>query len=462
MNPNYQVNWHHKAICDRLTRLVHERGQKVMIFVGPQRGKSEIVSRNFPAWWLGQFPASKNILSSYSGDLANSFNRDCQNIMAEEDYAVVFPDTITGAREPGLKSTQNEMHTSERGYLFSVGVGGSTTGRAAGEIGTGKDDARVSPGVFIVDDPVKDMKEAFSANSRESKMDWWRSVVNTRVHRTSHMILMHTRWHQSDVAGTLLQEGALEKGWEILSFPEVGPDPYHPNEYDPRTDEHETIWPDEKGDYDEIMKIKEAVGSYTFSALYQQSPKVQGGDIIKEEWINLYTSLPFDPHQKKACQLLQSWDLQFKETGTSFTCGVTLAKHGGDIYLIDIYHKKADVIMSQNAIITMNDRYKWNNTVLVEDKANGPAIISLLKKKVSGMIPVKPEASKDERLHAVAPIFESGNFYIPANHPKTKTIIEELTTFPASSHDDIVDAISQGIQRLGTLKGLSHLRASVS
>ena len=152
MNPKYQVNWHHRAICDRLTRLKNETGKKIMIFVGPQRGKSEIVSRNFPAWWLGHFPNSKNILSSYSGDLANSFNRDAQGIMAQPEYLEIFPHTITGAFNSKIKATQNECHTDKDGYLFSVGVGGSTTGRAAGEIASGKDD--VSPGLFICDDPI--------------------------------------------------------------------------------------------------------------------------------------------------------------------------------------------------------------------------------------------------------------------------------------------------------------------
>ena len=169
LHPNYQVNWHHIAICDRLTKLKDERGKKLMIFLGPQRGKSEIVSRYFPAWWLGHFPGSKNILSSYSGDLANSFNRDSQAIITDPRFKEIFPELITGKDSNALKATQNELQTSRRGYLFSVGVEGSTTGRSAGEITGGLES--IYPGLFICDDPIKDLADAFSANSRMKKMN---------------------------------------------------------------------------------------------------------------------------------------------------------------------------------------------------------------------------------------------------------------------------------------------------
>lgn len=452
MNPKYQVNWHHKVICDRLTKLRHQTGKKIMIFVGPQRGKSEIVSRHFPAWWLGHLPDSKNILSSYSSDLANSFNRDCQAIMARDEYAEVFPETITGSSD--LKTTQNEFHTTKGGYLFSVGVGGSTTGRAAGEIASGKDDA--SPGLFICDDPIKDLAEAFSETMRKRKMDWWRAVVNTRIHNTSHTILMHTRWHKDDIAGQIISDGAED--WEILSFPEIGPDEEFPNDHDPR-EELEPLWPQEKGDYEALMKIKRRVGSYTWAALFQQKPKIKGGNIIKEKWLRYYTKLPIDPLKVKSPHILQSWDLQFKETGKSYTVGATIIKHLADFYLVDFYRAKADVVETKKELKKMADAWPNCFTILVEDKANGPAILSLLKNEVTGMIPIAPKGSKDERLHSVSPIFEGGNFHLPMNATYTKEIVDELTTFPHSANDDIVDCISQALNRFAELRGLAALRA---
>lgn len=457
LHPSYQVNWHHKAICDRLTKLKDQVGQRIMIFVGPQRGKSEIVSRYFPAWWLGHHPSSKNILSSYSGDLANSFNRDCQDIIQHEHYKLIFPDLKIGCHDHNLKMTQNEMVTSERGYLFSVGVGGSTTGRSAGVIAGADEDRSKPTGFFCLDDPYKDPADAFSKVKRKAKLVWWQGVVKTRIHKTSNTILMHTRWHKEDLAGWLLEHQA-EK-WEILSFPELGPDLEHPNEYDPRTDPNEPLWPAEKGGYDELMEIKEEVGSYLFSAMFQQKPKVIGGAIIKDHWINYYTRLPFDIEGPRQTPFVMSWDLQFKETGTSFTAGVTLVKKGADFYVIDMYHKKADVIESKRAIKAMAGSWPMCRTILIENKANGPAIITLLKKEVSGIIPVEPVGQKDERLHLVSPVFEAGNVHFPADHPLTKVFVEELTTFPASPNDDIVDCMSQALERFSKLTGLARLRA---
>lgn len=462
MNPAYIVNWHHEAICNRLSKLRHEEGKKIMIFVGPQRGKSEIVSRNFPAWWLGHFPGSKNILASYSADLANGFNRDAQNIIAELEYSGLFPDTIT-AHVDGyghLKKTQNEFHTSEKGYFYSVGVGGTTTGKSAGSMGSNDED--VQKGVFICDDPIKDLQDAFSATQKKRKMDWWRAVVNTRIHKTSHQVLMHTRWATDDIAGTLLAEGAIDKGWEVLSFPELGPDPDYPNEYDPRTNPDDPLWPEEKGAYDELMELKEDVGIYVWSSLFQQKPTVQGGNIIKEEWINQYTQLPFDPRLLRSNDIVQSWDLSFKKTQTgSYVVGVTIVRYQANFYLVDIFRERADIIKSKKAIREMSDSWPNCSTVLIEEKANGSAILTLLKKEVSGMISVLPDGTKDERLVAVSPTFEAGNFYVNANNVHTKDVISELTTFPSSAHDDIVDAISQGLSKFGTLTGLALLRAAL-
>ena len=460
MMPNYIVNWHHQAICDRLTKLKDEQGKKIMIFVGPQRGKSLIVSRMFTIWWLGHFPGSKNILSSYSGDLASSFMIDAIALMGEPNYNKVFPEMITGHQDIGIKMTQNEFHSGDRGYWYSTGVGGTTTGKSAGNIGS--NDENVQKGIFICDDPVKDLASVFSPRQREKNMEWWRAVVNTRVHKTSHQILMHTRWHEEDIAGTLINEGAENRGWEIFSFPELGPDPDYDNPYDHRTEKNDPLWPEEKGGYEELMGVKADVGSYTWAALYMQKPKVQGGNIIKDEWINKYSRLPFDPLALRSSEIIQSWDLTFKETQKgSYVVGVTLARWQSSFYLVDIYRKRADIIETQRAIKAMSESWPNVNSILIEEKANGSAILSLLKKQVTGMIAVKPDASKDERLMVVAPIFEAGNFFVDANNLLTKEVIDELTTFPSCPHDDIVDAISQGLNRFGKLRGLARLQASV-
>ena len=451
VNPRYQVNWHHRALCNRLSKLTTQKKQRLMIFMPPQTGKSEIVSRSLPTWLLGNNPDIRIILASYSSELATSFNRDAQKIMMGDEYDLIFPDsklnhkrTVTGHQ---FKRTANYFEiVDRRGYLFSVGVGGSTTGKAAD--------------VFIIDDPFKDLKQAYSPTTRAAVIDWFNGVAQTRMTLDGHIIIMHTRWHRGDLAGHLLEYAKTDPmatQWEVISIPATGvPDSEYRYELDNRG-KGEPLWPSFKGDIDYLNTVRASVGEKVWTALYQQNPTVEGGNIIKHEWIRYYHELPVKPKDMISYNLVQSWDLQFKETGLSYTVGVTFYKHGSQFYLLDIYRKRADIVETQKAIKEMAERWPKCTTILIEDKANGPAILSLMSKKVSGMIPVKASTSKDERLHVVAPLFEAGNIFIPANHPMTGIIIDELTNFPVSQNDDIVDAISQALTRFTELKGLRAL-----
>jgi len=452
MNKSYKINWHNKAICSRLSRLAYEKQKNIMIFLPPQTGKSEIVSRTFPAWLLGINPNLRIILASYSADLATGFCRDVQKILLSPDYEEIFPNTqindkrVIGSH--GWKRTANFFEVIDtKGYMFAVGIGGSTTGKAAD--------------ILIIDDPFKDMQQAYSQSQRARVREWYNSVAQTRLSLNGHIILMHTRWHENDLAGSLLEDSKADPKqaqWEVISMPAIGnensPYRYHA---DKRKD-GEPLWPSFKGDSEHLDKIRRSVGEKVWSALYQQMPTIEGGNIIKEQWIQLYSVLPFSLEQIPSNRLVQSWDLTFKETGTSYVVGVTIVNWQASFYIIDFYRGKADIIKSIEAIKAMTAKYPLS-TVLIEDKANGPAVISMLKNQISRIIAIKPDASKDERLHVVAPLFEAKNVYLPANAPWTKTVINELQSFPNAANDDIVDAVSQGLQHWNKLSGLRRLEA---
>lgn len=451
-NKNYIINWHHKIICERLTRLKSEKQKRVMIFLPPQTGKSEIVSRTFPTWMLGLNPNLRIIIASYASDLAISFNRDAQKIIESENYAKIFPETyINGIRNVtggSWKRTSNFFETvGHGGYLFSVGVGGATTGKSAD--------------IFIIDDPFKDMQQAYSTVGRKRVIDWYNSVAQTRLSLNGHIIVMHTRWHENDLAGYLLEQAKADNKatqWEVISIPAVGSltNPYkHPKD---NRQEGEPLWPAFKGDKEYLEVTKKSVGEKVWSALYQQRPSIEGGNIIKESWFRFYNHLPFSLQNASPHKIIQSWDLTFKDTGSSYVVGVVFVKHEADFYIVDFYRAKADVVMTLEAIRGMSKKYP-NASILIEDKANGPAVLSLLKKELSRMIPVRPNAGKDERLHVVAPLFEAGNVYLPTNAPWTRLVITELQQFPNSENDDIVDAISQGLQHFSKLSGSRHLEA---
>ena len=452
--PDYEFEWFHNYMIARLQKMAGQQNQRILISMPPRCGKSEIVSRRLPSWYLGLNPSGRVITCSYSAQLATLFNRDVQRIMEDDLYAEIFPDTIMGGTaaakeiEEGrgtnkAKRTANMFEIVDKpGYLLSIGRGGSVTGFGAD--------------LIVIDDPLKNAEEADSEAVLTGLWSWFGSTIYSRLEGGANMIICNTRWSKQDLHGKLLTEMELYGGdtWEVIEFPAIKNG--DPTEIDPRSD-GESLWPS-KYPIDRFEIIKRQVGSRTWSSLYQQNPTIIGGAIIKEEWLKYYSVLPFDPTKWRAAKLISSWDLNTKEGGGSYCVGVTIAKHGTEYYLLDIYRAKPSFMECADAIMRMAETYK-NATVLIEGKANGNAILSYLKKKVPRMVEVDPEGSKEERLHAVSPIFEAGEFYLPANHPDTKIIAAELTEFPHSENDDIPDAIGQALNHFSKMRGLTHLRA---
>jgi len=371
--------------------------------------------------------------------------------MESETYQKIFPDTILPKTELAKhiqgakykKRTANSFEIAGKvGSMLSAGVGGSITGMGAD--------------LLLIDDPIKNEEEALSETIRENIWGWYKSTAYTRLEGGANIVVVQTRWHKGDLSGKLLEEGeAGGDEWEVIVLPAILTG--DPLGIDCRKI-GEALWPG-KYPIERLEIVKKQVGSRVWSSLYQQSPIVEGGNIIKEAWMQYYSVLPFDPKKWRESYLITSWDLTFKDTGKSYVVGVVIAKYKADYYLVDIYRRKADIVETQRAVKSMAENWPNCKVVLVEDKANGPAILSLLKQQVSGLVAVQPEVSKDERLHSIAPIFEAGNFYLPANHPLSKVIVDELISFPNSDNDDIVDAISQGLNRFSEMRGLRHLRA---
>ena len=412
---------------------------------------SELASRRFPAFLLGINPNARIIACSYSAGLATTFNRDVQRILESDSFAEVFPDCMIPGTELAKAHPDNKKYKKQAaffeiidhsGFLLSTGVEGSITGLGAD--------------LLLIDDPIKNEEEASSETIRESVFAWYNSTAYTRLEGGANIILILTRWHKGDLAGKLLEEAEVggEK-WEVINFPAISTASVAPP--DPRK-EGEALWPG-KYDLERLEIIKRQVGTRVWSSLYQQNPTVEGGNIVKEEWFQYYHKLPFDINNWREAYLVNSWDVSFKKTGKSYNVGVVIAKHKADFYLIDMWRQRAGIVEVKNAVKKLYEKYPSCKTVLIEGKANGPAIIQLLKKQVSNLVEVNPGTSKDERLEAIAPIIEAGNFYLPYNSPISKLVVEEMTSFPNADNDDIVDAISQGLIRFMEMRGLRHLQA---
>lgn len=264
VKPAYEANWHHELLCAYLDRFVRGEIPRLMVFMPPQHGKSELVSRCLPAFILGRNPAEKIVLASYSANLANSFNRDCQRIIEDLPYKDIFPKTkIGGDRDDKgkWKRTDDLFETvGFGGFLKTVGVGGSLTGTPAD--------------VAIIDDPVKDAIEAMSPTYQERNWNWYTDVLSTRLHNNSRVLITQTRWDVNDLSGRIIKQ--MEEGgetWEVLLLPAIKTGESHPE--DPR-EEGDALWP-ERHSKEKLLNVRRK-SIRTYEALYQQNPKpVQAG-----------------------------------------------------------------------------------------------------------------------------------------------------------------------------------------
>lgn len=288
---------------------------------------------------------------------------------------------------------------------------------------------------MIIDDPIKNAKEAQSKTIRENIWDEWESTLSTRLHDGASVIVIMTRCHQDDFIGRLLEQSPYD--WKRLRLPAIAED-------DDDLLNREVGEPlcRELGFDEEWAELKKReVGSRTWASLYQQRPSPAQGTIFKREWVQYYDRVP-----PRYDDMLMSWDFTFKDSESSdYAVGQVWIKQGADFYLIDQIRAKMDFTQSVRAVESMKNKHPKCRKILIEDKANGPAIITTLKQKVSGIIPITPKESKVARAYAVTPFFEAGNVFVGKKVPSVEDFIDELTMFDNAVHDDTVDAMTQAL-----------------
>jgi len=427
INPDYIVSDFAIQVCAELERFLADSlaGLRPLLILEapPQHGKSDMVSRYLPAFIFGHYPNLRIAGLSYAKDLASDMNRDVQRIMMSPAYGVLFPKSCLNQKR--VVTVEAEAKRNSETFEI-IGARGSYVGQGVGGPLTGK---RVDIG--IIDDPIKNSKEALSPTVKESIWKWYGSTFLTRLSRNSGQIIMATRWATDDLSGRVL---AANPKARRLSFPAIN-------------ERGEALVPD-LHPIEKLIETKAALGDYFWSAMYQGSPKTLGGAVFKDHGVRYY--LPKDL-PTKFDKVIQSWDMTFKDTdGSDYVAGQVWAKAGANTYLLHEVRERMGFTASKKAVKDMSARYPDARRKLIEDKANGPAILDSLKSEVSGMVPIEPDGSKLARAHACTAEWEAGNVWLP--HPDiapwVKDFVEEVTTFPAAAHDDRVDAMTQALRDL--------------
>ncbi len=458
VSPGYDWQWYHQYLADVLERVAKGELKRLIINMPPRHGKSEQTSKLFPAYLLGRNPDMEIISTSYSQDLASAMNRSVQRIIDSDAYRSVFPHTTLAAKNSrsvsgrALRNADTFEIVNHHGAYKCAGVGGAVTGSGGNAL--------------LVDDPIKNEEEARSITYRQKVWEWFTNTLMTRQLAGAAVVVIMTRWHEDDLVGRLLKRAAEDPKadqWTVITFPAIREDNENPD--DPR-EVGEALWPD-RYSIEMLEAMKGTMGEHAFAGLYQQRPAVAGGNTLKESrWRYWYTSeiepppivCRDDEGNLVTCQqtrlpvkfdyTYQSWDMAFKDTARSdFVVGQLQGRCKADHFLLEQVRNKWDFPATVIAVRYMSQEHQHARAKLVEDKANGPAVISTLQKEIPGLLPIDPHGGKEARCNAIAPMQESGNLYIPhpSEKPWVRSFVAECSQFPKGKFDDQVDAYTQGV-----------------
>lgn len=459
MNPRYQAGWVHEDVCRRLEKFSDDvaagLSPRLMILMPPRHGKSEIASRNFPAWHLGRHPDHEFIACSYNVGLAMTFSRKVKDTIDSDLYRTVF-ETRLNPNHQGAEEWSIDQHAG--GYV-AAGVGGGITGRGAH--------------CLVIDDPIKNAEEADSADGREKIWDWYGSTAYTRLAPGGGVLIIQTWWHDDDLAGRLqkVMSDALKAAaddpqalddidmFEVVKYPAIAEE----DEYlDEDTGAIERGAPPEHGRllrrkgeclhrerYDEkkLARIKRAIPQRFWSALYQQNPVPDdGGYFTKEQ----FRRGPV-PHVSHA-QVYVAFDFAITEKkANDYTVGTVGLQDEDDMLHVAevVRYKSADALFIVDSILNLSKRWYSPTLILgVEDGQIWKSLESLFRKRCRetryypSIVVLKPITDKMARARVLQGRMQQGMISFNSQGEWFDALRTELLRFPAGAHDDIVDSLA--------------------
>ncbi len=419
-------SWHHKVVADALERVENGQLKRLMVFLPPRHTKSEMVSIHFPPWVLGRNNDKSIIEASYSDGLASEFGRQARNIVSSPAYQRIFKTTI--AEDSASRSSWG---TNGRGKYNAVGVGGSVTGKGAD--------------ILIIDDPIKNQEEADSIENQERLYSWYRSTARTRLTPDGAIIVVLTRWNDSDLAGKILTDsGQIDKKgnylpgeWEVISLPAIA------EKEEKHRHKGEALWPT-RFNLENLLQTKKDVGSYVWASLYQQSPVGLETQEFTEKMFQYVKQRYVDTLVTSKWVLI---DTAVKEKEGSDYTGVVICSIDteGNKYVKAKRHRMNSTALI-NFIFEVWDKEK-PDAIGIEETAFYTAVEPFLKLEMKKrgiwpvIYPLKHQGrSKESRIRGLIPQYEAKSvFHIEG---QTEDLEEEQLRFPKGKNDDLVDSLA--------------------
>jgi predicted phage terminase large subunit-like protein len=420
--PDFILGNHHKVYAKKLQDIASGKIKRLIINMPPRHTKSEFASIYFPAYMLGLNSKLKIIQATHTTELATGFGRKCKALVDSPDYKTIFEDTKVS---PDSKAA-GRWATTDGGEYFAAGVGAAITGRGAD--------------LLIIDDPHSE-QDALSPTAMENCYEWYTSGPRQRLQPGGRIVVVMTRWSTKDLTAEVLkkQTEANSDQWEVVEFPAI-------------FDDGKVLWPNFWSE-DELLKVKSSLPVAKWNAQWLQKPTSAEGAIIKREWWKMW-----EEDEPPTCEyVLQSYDTAFLKSETAdysaiSTWGVFYKNEDSGPSLILLDCKKGRWEFPDLKRIAMESFSEHNpDVVLIEAKASGLPLTQELRNMGIPVINFTPGGrrsgqDKVSRVHACAPMFESGLVWRP-DFQWAEEMVEECASFPFGDNDDLVDSMSQAILR---------------
>lgn len=425
--PGFKIGPHHRKLAKIFTEVIAGTKKRVIINIAPRMGKSEFSSYLFPAFFLGNFPEKKIIMGTHTAGLSEDFGRRVRNLLADEDYHGLFPNTLVADDQKAA----GKWSTSTGGQYYAAGVGGALAGRGAD--------------LFVIDDPHSE--QDVKANSRlafDTAWSWFQTGPLQRLMPGGAIIIVMTRWGKLDLTGRLIDYQAKNpeaEPWEIVELPAI----LHEG-----TENEKSLWP-EQWPLATLKATKASIDPQYWNAQYMQQPTSNSAAIISRKSWRVWAG----DEPPRCDYIIQSWDTAFETSNTAdysacTTWGVFYNEEERDqaqVILLDAF--KDRMAFPELKAIALKHYKEWTpDAFIVEKKAAGAPLIQELRAVGIPVEEFSPSRGNDKivRLNAVSDLFASGVVWAPDTR-WAREVIEEVASFPNGENDDYVDTTSQALLR---------------
>jgi predicted phage terminase large subunit-like protein len=460
LNPGRQFyeSWHYELICEWLTLVRQRKVRRLILNVPPRSAKTTFATVCFPCWVWATEPSHEFLCASHSRDLSTDHSVARRNLLTSEWYRGLWGDRF---QLSGDRNLATQFNNDRMGRMIATSTG-------SGAEGKGGDTA-------ILDDPMSS-EQSLSDTERTTANRWVNNTLRQRLNDPAKaaIIVIMQRLHELDTTGFVT--GEEPDGWRHLVIPLVA-------EKDERI-----VFPvsgrvveRKAGDVlqpgrftPDVVKEKQA-NRLVYAGQYQQRPAPLEGNLIKRADVMYYGGrdpLTGEPDEALPVvggvrnpvfdRVFISVDCAFKDLKTCDYVAIgVIGVRGRRRYVLNIVNAHLDMDGTVREVRRQREAYPQCSAVIVEDKANGPAVIQSLKKDLTGIVEIEPQGGKVARVFAAAPEWQAHDWYVDRNAAWCEPFVQQLTMFPTAAHDDMVDMASQAaiwLGGLGSLGAWGHLQ----